>query len=134
MVFRFPLLHVLSAQQAANYLGISEKRLRLLGFVGSGPLCVRHDKKGAHYRKEDLDQYCAALFAKAGLSSAELNRHRNHRASTAYSGTDQFMVMATGQELTQGCTYIGGRIAIGVGLLTIVLSHTPLSRVFFHMQ
>ncbi|MFT8335951.1 MAG: hypothetical protein ABF628_07210 [Acetobacter orientalis] len=134
VVFRFPRAHVLTRQQAAPYLGISEKRLRLLDFVGLGPPSVPPDKKGRHYRKEDLDQYCATLFAKAGLSAQELQRHRTQRNAVTYTGTDRFMELATRQELAQGCAYVGGRIAIGLGLLAIVLSHTPLSRVFFHMQ
>ncbi len=133
-VFQFPLQQVLSSQQAAGYLGVSEKRLRILALFGGGPARVRQGGATPHYRKDDLDAYSAALFSYAGLSDDELARYRSNRTASGFSGIDRFMDMASRDELSQACAFIGGRIAIVLGMVVIVLSHTPLSRMLFHMQ
>ncbi|GAN69597.1 hypothetical protein [Acetobacter orleanensis] len=130
----FPLQQVLSRTQAAEYLGISSSRLRLLALLGGGPDSVRQSAGLVHFRKDDLDQYSAGLFSKAGLSSEALNRYRGLRAASGYAGRDGFMDMASRDELLQASAYVGGRLVILLGMVVIVLSHTPLSRLLFHMK
>ncbi|GAN61809.1 hypothetical protein AA0313_1641 [Acetobacter indonesiensis NRIC 0313] len=132
-VFQFPRQQILTRRQAADYLGISEKRLQILFFLREGPASVRQGGI-SHYRKDDLDTYAATLFADAGLSDDELTRHRTQRAANGFVGIDRFMDMASRDDVSRAYAFYGGRIAIVVGMIVIVLSHTPLSRLLFHMQ
>lgn len=130
----FPLQQVLGRAQAAEYLGIPASRLRMLTLLGGGPESVRRSGGIAQFRKDDLDQYSADLFSRAGLSVDALNRYRGLRAASGYTGRDAFMDMASRDDLFQASAYVGGRLIILLGLVVIVLSHTPLSRMLFHMK
>lgn len=132
-VCMFPLQQVLGRAEAAEYLGIPARRLRFLEMLGCGPKAVSHRAGAIQFRKEDLDIYSAEQFSRAGLGADALSRYRSMRALADYKGLDPFMDMASRDELSQACTYIGGRVGIGLGLVVIVLSHTPLSRILFHV-
>lgn len=134
IVCQFPLQQVLSRVQAAEYLGVPASRLRALALLGVGPDRVRQSGRVAQFRKDDLDQYSADLFSRAGLSAEALQRYRSVRAASSYAGQDAFMDMASRDELSQACAYVGGRVVIVLGLVVIVLSHTPLSRILFPMR
>lgn len=133
-VCQFPLQQVLNRTQAAEYLGVPARRLQALALLGGGPERVRQSGGVAQFRKDDLDQYSAEMFSRAGLSADALNRYRGMRAASGYAGRDAFMDMASRDELSQACAYVGGRVIILLGMVVIVLSHTPLSRFLFHMQ
>ncbi|MBO1324895.1 hypothetical protein K2X14_07020 [Acetobacter sp. TBRC 12305] len=134
-VHPFPLQQVLGRKQAATYLGIPVRRLWLLEMLGGGPRPVRQSTATFQFRKEDLDRYSAELFSRAGFAADVLARYRRQRQRQGDEplGLDPFMDMATRDELREVCTYLGSRAIILLGLVVIVLSHTPLSRMLFHV-
>ena len=73
---------------------------------------------------------------RAGLPAEEADRRASRRADHgAVRGTtdvDPFMNMATLHDLRDVATFVGGRLAILGGMLVVVLSHTPLSRILSH--
>ncbi|MFT9015915.1 MAG: hypothetical protein ABF990_09290 [Acetobacter sp.] len=132
-VHPFPLQQVLGRRQAAAYLGIPVRRLWLLEILGGGPRPVRQATATFQFRKEDLDRYSAELFSRAGFAADVLARYRRQRQGEGPLDLDPFMNLATRDELREVCTYLGSRAVILLGLVVIVLSHTPLSRMLFHV-
>ena len=126
----FPRQHLLNAQDAALYLGMPRRRLRLLVALGGGPRQVRPRGVAPPSRREPPDQYRAAQFEQAGLTAEALAHYRRQRATSV--GLDPFMDMASRDELWRLGTWFGSRAVIMAGLVVIVLSHTPLSRLLFH--
>lgn len=129
-VCRFPLQRVMERRQAAAYLGIPARRMRYLVALGYGPASIKGS--ACQFRKDDLDQYSAVLFARAGLGPVALAHYRKSREQ-ADRGLDPFLDMASRDELNQALARYASRAVIGVGLVIIVLSHTPLSRILFHV-
>lgn len=129
-VCRFPLQRVMERQEAAAYLGIPSRRMRYLVALGYGPPVIKGTPQ--QFRKDDLDQYSADLFARAGLGADALTQYRRRRAQ-ANAGLDPFLDLASRDELLQALARYGSRSVIGLGLAIIVLSHTPLSRILFHV-
>ncbi|NHO32216.1 hypothetical protein [Acetobacter fallax] len=124
-VFAFPGKRVLTRSEAAGYLGIRPLRLRLLEIARCGPIPFAPGR----YRTTELDVYRTELFLRAGLPSTEAER-RNRRAESLPQNDetprDPFVEMATLHDLRQVGTFIIGRVAIGIGFIIIVMSHTPL--------
>ncbi|NHN85179.1 hypothetical protein GOB93_11070 [Acetobacter musti] len=125
-VFAFPGKRVLTREEAARYLGVGTLRLRLLEIARCGPIPFAPGR----YRTTELDVYRTELFLRAGLPPAEAER-RNRQADEILTQNgeapeDPFVEMATARDLRQVGTFILGRVAIGIGLIIIVLSHTPL--------
>ncbi|GBQ20951.1 hypothetical protein AA0472_0297 [Acetobacter estunensis NRIC 0472] len=128
----FPGRHVLGRAEAARYLGITPRRLFLMELARCGPVALERGR----YRTDALDVYRVELFLSAGLPASEGERRNGLAASlspAAPAPHDPFMDMATQHDLLEVGTFIGARVAIAVGLIVIVLSHTPLSRVLFHV-
>ncbi|GEN62531.1 hypothetical protein AOE01nite_07550 [Acetobacter oeni] len=124
-MFAFPGKRVFARDEAARYLGISRLRLRFLEIARCGPVPFAPGR----YRTTELNLYRIELFLRAGLPATEAER-RNAQAETlaqnAETPRDPFVEMATLHDLRQVGTFIIGRVAIGIGLFIIVMSHTPL--------
>lgn len=128
----FPRQQILERRQAAGYLGVPARRLWLLERVGGGPRPVRHKGRVVRYRRDELDRYSAGQFERAGLPAEFLGRYRRQREQAGYAGLDPFLDMASRDEMLGLYARSGSRAAIVVGIVLIVLSHTPLSRMVFH--
>lgn len=129
-VCRFPLQRVMELPQAAEYLGIPARRMRYLVALGCGPQSIKGTVR--QFRKDDLDQYSADLFASAGLGVDALMQYRRRREQAA-PALDPFLDLASRDALHQVLARYGSRAVIGLGVAIIVLSHTPLSRILFHV-
>lgn len=131
-VYAFPGRSLLDRREAARYLGISPFRLRMLEVGHCGPVALDRGR----YRVDALDVYRTELFLRAELSPDEATR-RAERAlrnvSDEDAPLDPFVNMATLHDLLDVGIFICGRAAIFCGLVVIVLSHTPLSRVLRHV-
>lgn len=130
-VYTFPGKSLLNREDAARYLGIAPLRLRLLDIARCGPVAL----SPGCYRVDALDLYRSELFLKAELPIEEASR-RAARAQARIESDDfepdPFMEMATQHDLRDVMAFIGGRVAIVGGLIIVVLSHTPLSRILTH--
>lgn len=129
-VYAFPGKSLLSREEAARYLGIAPLRLRLLDIARCGPIAL-----SPRYRVDALDLYRSELFLKAELPLEEASRRAvlaQSRIDEGRAERDPFMDMATQHDLRDVMAFIGGRIAIIGGLVIVVLSHTPLSRILTH--
>lgn len=130
-VFTFPGKSLLSREEAARYLGITPFRLRLLDIARCGPIALSPGR----YRVDALDLYRSELFLKAELPLEEASRRAalaQSRIDNEESAPDPFMEMATQHDLRDVMAFISGRVAIIGGLIIVVLSHTPLSRILTH--
>lgn len=128
----FPLQQILERRQAAGYLGVPARRLWLLERIGGGPRPVRHQDGVLRYRRDELDRYSSRQFERAGLPPEFLARYRRQREQAGYGGLDPFLDLASRDEMLGLYARSCSRVAIVVGMVLIVLSHTPLSRMVFH--
>ncbi|MCH4091014.1 hypothetical protein [Acetobacter sp.] len=130
-VYAFPGKSLLNREEAARYLGITPLRLRLLDIACCGPIALSPGR----YRVDALDLYRSELFLKAALPVEEASRRAllaQTRIESGHFVSDPFMEMATQHDLRDVMAFIGGRVAIVGGLIIVVLSHTPLSRILTH--
>ncbi|MCE0742561.1 hypothetical protein LWC05_01440 [Acetobacter sicerae] len=130
-VYTFPGKSLLNREEAARYLGITPLRLRLLDIARCGPISLSPGR----YRIDALDLYRSELFLKAALPVEEASRRAilaQAKIDSDHFEPDPFMEMATQHDLRDVMAFIGGRVAIIGGLIIVVLSHTPLSRILTH--
>lgn len=82
---------VLTYPQAAEYLGISQGRLRNLKWMRQGPRSVTYGKRDIRFRISDLDEW---LDLKAGVtSSPEPARKRPKRPRRGVAPLGVFFVL-----------------------------------------
>jgi len=130
---------MVSEADAACYLGIPKRRLKLLRIAGTGPSLQTTGKKPT-FRIEDLDTYCSALYEKAGLSAMEHARHRQilvamheekNGSETHPEQTLPFMMLATQADLiSHGIFFVLKAMAL-FGLIMLCISSSPLLKTHF---
>ncbi|ACI52597.1 conserved hypothetical protein [Gluconacetobacter diazotrophicus PA1 5] len=137
-VHHFPLRRMLPLEDAALYLGIPARRLRILGLLNAGPRPAARHGRNAMYRVEDLDRYVATLYAEARISMAEQARQRQEwrvRAATTVDfdahgrrrgPVDPCMQILTLNALVSVGSPLVLKMLFVSGLGVIFLSHTPL--------
>ncbi|WP_246396165.1 DNA-binding protein [Gluconacetobacter tumulisoli] len=128
---------MLPLHEAAAYLGVPSRRLRVLGLLGAGPRpAVRHGRDPM-YRVEDLDRYVGILYDRARISLGEQVRQRQEwRARIVVPGgiaadgrqepIDPCMQMLTLDALVSAGGPLALKVLFASGLGLIFLSHTPL--------
>ncbi|MBB2203973.1 DNA-binding protein [Gluconacetobacter takamatsuzukensis] len=134
----FPLRRVLPLGDAAVYLGIPARRLRMLGLLHAGPRPAARNGRTLTYRVEDLDRYVTQLYGRARISAAEEARQRQEwRARIAAPAVrdargrpprmiDPCMQALTLDVLVSSGGPLGLKLLFASGLGLIFLSHTPV--------
>ncbi|MFS3134175.1 DNA-binding protein [Gluconacetobacter sacchari] len=134
----FPLRRMLSLDDAALYLGIPARRLRMLGRLNAGPRPAARNGRTPMYRVEDLDRYVTLLYGRARISAAEEARQRQDwRGRIAARGAldargrrvrmiDPCMQALTLDVLVSAGGPMGLKLLFASGLGLIFLSHTPV--------
>lgn len=134
----FPLRRMLPLADAAVYLGIPSRRLRMLGLLRAGPRPAARNGRTLMYRVEDLDRYVTQLYGRARISAAEEARQRQEwRARIAAPAAsdarvrpvrpvDPCMQALTLDVLVSAGGPLGLKLLFASGLGLIFLSHTPV--------
>lgn len=129
---------MLPLADAAVYLGIPSRRLRMLGLLHAGPRPAARNGRTLMYRVEDLDRYVTLLYGRARISAAEEARQRQAwRARVAAPAVcdargrpirpvDPCMQALTLDALVSAGGPLGLKLLFASGLGLIFLSHTPV--------
>lgn len=129
---------MLPVADAAVYLGIPSRRLRMLGLLHAGPRPAARNGRTLMYRVEDLDRYVTLLYGRARISAAEEARQRQEwRARIAAPAVcdargrpvrpvDPCMQVLTLDALVSAGGPLGLKLLFASGLGLIFLSHTPV--------
>ena len=146
-LFHLPIrARMLAVNEAATYLGLSLRRLRLLSMLGTGPERGHMPNGKPAYRREDLENYLVHLYGKADISSTEMARRRAEYANQRNSSLerfqtypkatlpppDPFMMMATNGEVCQHMVFFILKVMAIFGFILLCISPTPLLRTHFN--